>query len=425
LEDRALIEIGRESRLTWITRRTSTVLGGVSALLALVWLLRGFVGLQPLSTSILLASFGAFLLGRIFKTETNQGPGRAATSFLGNMAVAFFGFIISIWFLGWIASLQNSTFPTLLSSRVPDFAIGLVATGLAAYAISRFAPVHKRGTPAKPAILVPAGKGPVTGGNQVSVKQDTVGMPIKTRGETVGCFLLGDLSTSFDTPMGPVTALLQGPVTTVGIPFQGRKLGGDEVARITGKSTGQLVEENSSRAQDVEVERLKKAQGCRGIAMRVGPLVFDWDEEHSRHERWLSKGPGDSYVSIDGQTVSAKWNGSSLSIDGDTMKLMVGSDSFSYSPREIKTSSPLHTLQVTQDKIQLDTGKFTLKVSGDNITLRTEQKTSATESKQLANDLRKLLTETAKKHVSDVMEGTPIDLSDMFTSTQEALAIYE
>ncbi len=250
-------------------------------------------------------------------------------------------------------------------------------------------------------------------------------MPIKTQGETVGGFLLGDLTTSFDTPMGPVTALLQGPVTTVGIPFQGRKLGGNEVVRMTGKSTRQLVEENSSRAQDVEVERLKKAQGCRGIAMRVGPLVFDWDEEQSTHQRWLAKGPGDSYVSIDGQIVSAKWNGSSLSIDGDTMRLMVGADSFSYSPREIITSSPLHTLQVTQDKIQLDTGKFTIKVSGDGVVLRTEQKTSATESKQLANDLRKLLTETAKKHVSDVMEGTPIELSEMFAATQEALIIYE
>ena len=159
--------------------------------------------------------------------------------------------------------------------------------------------------------------------------------------------------------------------------------------------------------------------------MRIGPLVFDWDEEKSQHERYLAKGPGDSYVSIDGQIVSAKWNGSSLSIDGDTMKLMVGSDSFSYSPREVKTSSPLHTLQVTQDKITLDTGKFTLKVSGDSVVLRTEQKTSATESKQLANDIRKLLTETAKKHVSDVMEGTPIDLSEMFSATQEVLTIYE
>ena len=278
-----MIEIMRESRLSWITGRTSTVLGGVSALLALVWLLRGLVGLQPYSASLLLAGFGAFLLGRVFKTETNQGLGRTLTSFLGNLAVAFFGFIISIWFLGWIASLQNDTFPTILSSRVPDFAIGLVATGLAAYAISRFSPSRKRGTPSKPTFLVPGGNGPANNGSKFAVKRDTVGMPIKSEGQSVGCLLLGDVSTTFDTPMGPVSALLQGPVTTVGIPFQGRKLAKDEVVKMTGKEPKQLVDENGSRAGEVEVERLKKAQGCRGIAMRVGPLVFDWDEEYSKH----------------------------------------------------------------------------------------------------------------------------------------------
>lgn len=420
-----MIEIMRESRLSWVTRSTSTALGGISALLVLVWLVRGPLGLTTYSTSLLIISFGAFLLSRVFNTETNQGPGRAIASFLANLATAFFGFIISIWFLGWIASLQNSTFPTLLSSRVPDFAIGLVSAGLAAYAVYRFNPRRKRGTLTKPALLVSTGKSPTTESSRLSMRQDTVGMPIKSEGQTVGCMLLGDLSTTFDTPMGPVNALLQGPVTTIGIPFQGRKLSNDDVAKITGKSSNQLLTDNSSRVGDVEIERLKKVRGCMGIQMKVGPLVFDWDEEHPQHERWLAKGSGETYVSIDGQVVSAKWNGSSLSLDGDTMKLMVGSDSFSYSPNEIKTASPLHTLQVTQDKITLDTGKFTLKVSGDNVVLRTEQKTSATESKQLANDLRKLLTETAKKHVSDVIEGTPIDLSEMFATTQEVLTIYE
>jgi hypothetical protein len=257
------------------------------------------------------------------------------------------------------------------------------------------------------------------------VKRDTVGMPIKSEGQPVGCILLGDISTSFDTPMGPVSAMIPGPVTTVGIPFKGRKLGGDEVVRMTGKPSKQLIAESGTRAGEVEVERLKKAKGCRGVAMRIGPLVFDWDEEHPHHDKWLATGPGESYVSIDGPSVSAKWNGSSLSLDEGTMKLMVGSDGFSYSPTEVKTISPLHTLQVTHDKITLDTTKFTLKISGDKVILRTEQDTSATESKQLANDLRRLLTETAKKHVRDAMEGTPIDLTEMFATTQEVLTIYE
>jgi hypothetical protein len=133
----------RESKLSWFTNRTSRVLGGVSAFLVLVWLLRGIVGLQPYSATMLLVSFGAFLVGRLFKTETGQGLGRAISSFLGNLAVAFFGFIISIWFLGWIASLQNDTFPTALSSRVPGFAIGLIASGLVAYGSQDSAPGTK------------------------------------------------------------------------------------------------------------------------------------------------------------------------------------------------------------------------------------------------------------------------------------------
>ena len=107
------------------------------------------------------------------------------------------------------------------------------------------------------------------------------------------------------------------------------------------------------------------------------------------------------------------------------MELAAGSDSFSYSPTEVKTASPHHTLRVTQDKITLDIRKFTLKVSGDTVVLRTEEKTSRTESKALANDLRTLLTEMAKKQLKDVMEGSPIDISEMLNTTEEALAKYD
>jgi hypothetical protein len=77
------------------------------------------------------------------------------------------------------------------------------------------------------------------------------------------------------------------------------------------------------------------------------------------------------------------------------------------------------------DKITLDTRKFTLKVSGDNVVFRTEDKTSRTESKALAHDLRALLTEAAKKQVKDVMEENPIDLVEMLTTTEEVLAKYD
>jgi len=259
------------------------------------------------------------------------------------------------------------------------------------------------------------------------VKQDTVGMPIRREGRTIGCVLLGEVSTSFKTPMGIVSASLPGPVTTVGIPFQGRTVTNDEALKMTGKEPDQLIEETTSSAANVDVGRIRIRDGCMGDRWKIGPLIFDWDGdgEHHLKERWLAKGTGSDYVTTDGHRSTAKWNGSTLSLGDGSMELAVGSDSFSYSPTEVKTASPLHSLHVTQDKITLDTRKFTLKVLGDNVVFRTEDKISRTESKALANDLRALLSEAAKKQVKDVMEETPIDLVEMLTTTEEVLAKYD
>jgi hypothetical protein len=264
-------------------------------------------------------------------------------------------------------------------------------------------------------------------GTRLVVKQDTVGMPIRREGRTIGCVLLGEVSTSFKTPMGMVSASLPGPVTTVGIPFQGRTVTREEALKMTGKEPDQLIEETNSRAQNMDVGRIRIRDGCMGDRWKIGPLIFDWDgdAEHHPKERWLAKGTGSAYVTTDGYRATAKWNGSSLSIGDGSMELAVGSDSFSYSPKEVRTTSPLHSLQITEDKITLDTRKFTLKVSGDNVVFRTEDKTSRTESKPLANDLRALLTETAKKQVKDVMEETPIDLVEMLTTTEQVLAKFD
>jgi hypothetical protein len=259
--------------------------------------------------------------------------------------------------------------------------------------------------------------------------------------------------------MGTVSALIHGPVTSIGIPFRGRKVGGAEVIKLTGKTPKQIAADASSNMaglglfdsrarvdmpfvhinedeteRSVEVGPVRVNQGPEGDHVKIGPFNVDggdnWESWGSnRHRRWwknkwTARGISDSYVEADGHHVYAKWNGSSLSLEDRTMKLSVGSDSFSYSPSEIKTASPLHTLQVTQDKVTLDTRKFTLKVSGETVFLRTEEKTTTTESKAFADDLRTLLAETAKKQIGDVMEGTPIDLSEMLTGTEEVLARY-
>jgi hypothetical protein len=420
-----LIEIGRDSRLSVAVRRIAGTLGGLSMLLGLFWLIRGPLGIQQYSASLLLTAFGLFFMGRILRTETNSGAGRAVVRFLWNLLATFVGIILTIWIFSWVASLQSDVFPTMISRWVPDLLVAGIMAGLGAYALQRLGLARRWG--ANP-FIVSEGKGPTMEGTKLTVKHDTVGMPIRREGRTIGCVLLGEVSTSFKTPMGMVSASLPSPVTTVGIPFQGRKVANDDVLKLTGKSANELSVDAASRADDLDVGRIRLRDGCMGDRWKIGPLVFDWDGdgEHHPKERWLAKGTGsNAYVTTNGQRATAKWNGSSLSVGDGSMELSAGSDGFSYSPTEVRTTSPLHTLQVTQDKITLDIRKFTLKVSGDTVVLRTEEKTSRTESKALANDLRSLLTETAKKQVRDVMEGNPIDISEMLNTTEKTLAKYD
>jgi len=447
-----LIEIGRESRASWATKKAADALGGMAALLILVWLVRGLLGIQQYSAEILVASFGLIFLGRVFKTRTSAGTGKAVSSLLWNLAAASIIVVLLTWLLGWVASIQSSVFPASISGRVPDLVIAAIATGLGAYAAHEFSPRRGQAVPSMPPFVVAEGNGPAIERTRLVVKHDTVGVPIRGERGTVGCVLLGDVAATFETPMGTVGASLVGPVVTAGIPFQGRRVGKYEVLKMTGKTPKALIEQfgvdsaqweipgrresvdlpfvhvrEDSFGEDVEIGPLKVHEGPDGELVKIGSITIDSDGRRSRRPRelrgrWTAKGAGDSYVKVDAHRVSAKWNGSSLSLDGDYMKLSTGSDSFSYSPSDVITTSPLHTLQVREDKITLDTRKFTLKVSGDEVFLRKEDKTSTTESKALAGDLRALLTETAKKQVKDVMEGTPIDLSEILTATEEVLA---
>lgn len=79
---------------------------------------------------------------------------------------------------------------------------------------------------------------------------------------------------------------------------------------------------------------------------------------------------------------------------------------------------------MTQDKLTLNTKRFTLDVSGKRMILRTEDGSRRTDSEDLARDLRVLLAEMAKKQVSDVLEGQPIELGEMLSRTEELLKKY-
>jgi hypothetical protein len=139
----------------------------MSAILGLVWLIRGPLGIQQYSVSVLLVSFSLFFLGRVLRTETNSGAGRAVASFLWNLVAALVGIVLSIWILGWVASLQSDVYPTIISSRVPYLAVVAITAGLGAYAVQKLGLTRKwTATP----FIVAGGKGPTMEGTKLSVK---------------------------------------------------------------------------------------------------------------------------------------------------------------------------------------------------------------------------------------------------------------
>lgn len=440
-----MIRIGQDSRLAWATRRVAEASGGMAAILIIVWLFRGTLSIERYSFDMLFASFSLVFLALIFDTRTNSGPGRAVSSFLWNLTMASVLVIVLIWLLEWIATAKD--FPSSLASAVSDLVVAALITGLGAFASHKFSPRRGQTAVSSPLFAVHAGQVTSMGEVRVTAKRDAVGAVVKRSGRVVGCVILGDLQGTFNTPMGEVNATLVGPVMSAWIPFEGQRLDKSEAQKITGKTADQLLEEarlgspipevfgkrssvdlpfvhieDSEFEEDIQVGAIRVRKDPEGGHVKVGPVTINSDDSPKDSRKWYAKGAGDAYFRAEGGRVSAKWNGSLLTFEGSSMKLKCGSDSFSYNPAEITTNSPLHTLGVTKDKVTLDTRKFTMKVMGDMVVLRAEDKTRTTESKDLADDLRALLTETAKKQVRDVMQSIPIDLSEMLTATEEVLA---
>src|SRR5437879_10086864 len=162
------------------TSRAAVTLGGISALLGVVWLIRGPLGIQQYSVTILLVGFGLFFLGRVLRTETNSGAGRALASLLWNLLAAFVGIILSIWILGWVAALQSDVFPSMISRWVPDLVIGGIAAGLGAGAVKKTGLARGRTTPS----LDTEDTGPTREGTRLIVQPDMGAMRRRRLGRT-------------------------------------------------------------------------------------------------------------------------------------------------------------------------------------------------------------------------------------------------
>ncbi len=478
-----MIEIGNETTFSYGVRRVASVIGNIATLLLLVWLVRGILSLSAYSFDLLVVIFGLIFLKGILNTRTNMGVRRAASSFLWNIVGNSILIIVMIWILGWIAGIQSDALPSRITQQVPNLAIAAVVAGIGGYAAYQLAP-RTRGYVARgPAILVGQSTNLNFGDVKLSPRKDSMILPIGGSRRTLGAVVLGDVTATFETPMGTVTGTIPGPVTTMGIPFRGEKADNAEVSRLTGKTLNQLLEEThvdatlprgeifsagfdgnsfgeerfdfpfgqARRTGDRETVNVGPISVSRRRGeeedVEVGPFTFnpcDWNEKQPWFKvdrrggmcsggrrkrvsaRWLAKaGRGSSYLSASPDGVQARWNGSSLRLRGDSMKMAVGSDGFVYSPTELETYSPLHMLEVTQSKAVLNTKKFTLNVSGNKVILRADDGSKITESAALAKDLIQLLTETANKQVRAVMEGLPMELDDMFVGTEEVLKKHE
>src|SRR5438128_11766024 len=163
------------------TRRVAVTLGGISALLGVAWLIRGPLGIQQYSVTTLLVGFGLFFLGRVLRTETNSGAGRALVSLLWNLLAAFVGIILSIWILGWVASLQSDVFPTIISWWVPDLVIAAITAGLGAFAVQRLGLTRRwSATP----YIGADGEGPPIERTRLTGTQHTMGLPTRRAART-------------------------------------------------------------------------------------------------------------------------------------------------------------------------------------------------------------------------------------------------
>jgi len=460
-----LIEIGHVRNEARFARRMASAFGTMAAVLLLAWLVRGWLQISGFSTQILEASFVLIFLSGLLHIRTRLGPARAVASFFWHIAGASLTVAIAIWFLNWVASVQNSggSIGSTFTSQIPYLVIVAIAAGLLGYAIRELTPRERGFHVSKPAIVIHSDSVVRADGATLSAKGDSVALPIARHGRTVGAVVFGDLKATFETPMGPVSAPYSGPVTTFGVPFRGDKAQGDQASAAESKDVDQLIRRTLAEpmgprqagswhdvdlpfvhvhedwfGESVDVGPISVTSGPTGENVRIGGFELESDDRergfhghrHHDHETrrssWLARGSQESsYLQVSDDAVSAKWNGSSLWVKGDSMKLTVSADGFEYSPTQIKTFSPLHTLLVANQKMTLDTRKFSLNVTGERVVLRAESGSKSTDSADLAKDLRNLFTEEAKKHVQDVMKGVPIDIDEMLSATEEALKKYD
>ncbi len=455
-----MIELGTTRATTVATRRITSALTGLVVIIVFIWLLGAVLHISPYSIYLLLTAIGMLFLARMLKIKLSNGAVRAVSSLFWNLFVFNVETIILIYFLGWIASLEKMSFPGQFYTLIPDFVLAAFVAGAIAFVTHQAAPplepVRSIGKP----LLVSSGTNLRLDSAQLSTNTDGIALPMSLSKRTSGYVLYSDVEAMLDTPMGTKELKLRAPVVISGTPFKAKKASDDDVKKLTGKTSKDLIEDAKTNigsvsanfgqetsvdlplihvkedmaGSDVEVGPISVRSDNTGDHVNIGPFHIDHEEHRHGHSKpgeqqnrwgWFTYAKTGSFITSKNGVINAKWNGSSLSLKGAYMHLAVGGDSFEYDPHEIKTTSPLHTLRVTQSGISLETSRFAVNVYSSRVLVRTaDGKTKSTESEQLASDLKEALTTLAMKQVKDLISGEPIDIEEMLRTTEGVLTQY-
>jgi hypothetical protein len=432
-----------------VARRLASFFDLAFVVLLLAWLARRLMGIGAYSEPVLLLAFASLFLGRVLRTRVGMGVVRAFSSLSWNLAVFCVVSIITLWLLGWAASLQGESLPPFLENQVPSLALAAIALGLGSIALRQIAPRDARPRVERsPRVLMGNVRIPL-GRVILTTKTENVLFPVTRFGRNVGSIGFGEIQAQLETPLGPMSMKIRGPYILYGISLKGQPAAEQDVQRITGRATESLRDEAERIAPQllsrfrtrfetvdlpfvhvhedgvwkaVDVGPIHVEEGPVGEEIRVGPITVISDRASDVPGRWgISNVSGTVLILTRRHSLQARWDGMSLKMDGNMMRLRIGEEGFEYSPNHVRTRSPLHALVISEAHASLSARGFTIRVLPEGITVRTEGKVKTLNSPELASELREVLAEEAKRHIQNIMEGLPMEVDSTFRRVERVL----
>lgn len=419
------------------------------AVLLLAWLGRGLLGIRAYGDFILLLAFASLFIGQVLRVKTELGVARAVSSLLWNLAVFCILSIIFLWLLGWAASLEGEALPSLLRGQIPNLLLAAIGLGLGSVAIHQLAPARAMVRLERQPWLLPANLRIPLGRVALTTRGDNVLFAVSRFGRAIGGIGFGEVQLQLETPMGPTGVKIGGPYLLYGIAPRGRPAAEADVQRVAGRTLDGLRDEATRLLPQlstrfrlkaeivdmpfvhvadeglwrvVDVGPVHVVEGPGGEEVRIGPFLVSRDAGPRLPRRWgIANAEGTAAVYSLNQLLEARWNGNRIRISGERMRWRAGGDEFEYAPHYIRTRSPLHLLHIGGRYALLSTGSLTIRVTPDRLVVRTGRETKALDLPEVAEELRAVLAEEAKRHIQNIMEGLPIELDSTLKQVERVL----